>query len=284
MSQISGETKDQYLTLALRINALLTAISLLLIFTFITKESLTVITSDSGGLIFDDAWYPSEGQFNLVPMLSATFLSSIGALLLALPLGILAAIFAIFYAPPFLKSPFRRMVELYASLPSVIFGFWGLTQLVPLVNSYHPPGQSLLAGILVLALMIFPILTLNLMSGLELATLKLERPVHALGIRTSTFIWSILLPQNRAVLFSASILALGRAIGETMAVLMVCGNIPRIPESVFAPVRTLTANIALEMGYAMEGHRSALFATGLVLLLLVAILVLLSQHLWSEEK
>ncbi len=284
MLPLNSETKDQYLTVALRANALITGISLLLIFAFMARESASILVNDGSGLFQDDSWYPTEGKFNLWPMLTATLLSSLGAIVLAFPLGLFAAIFFVFYCPRFLKIPFIRTIELYASLPSVLFGFWGLMHIVPIVNSWHPPGQSLLAGILILTLMIFPILALNIITGLESSSKRFKKLSESLSLSKSTYIWSILLPNNLTVMGSSTVLALGRAIGETMAVLMVCGNIARIPSSALDPVRTLTANIALEMSYAMDNHRSALFVTGLLLLLLVSLLVFARDLLKGAES
>lgn len=282
MLPLKTEARDFYLIAALRANAAITSLALLLIFSFIAWESISALSSSGLGLLLDKAWYPLEGQFTIWPMLAATLISSVGALFIALPFGLFVAVFALFYAPSFFRSPFVRIVELYASLPSVIFGFWGLLHIVPLINNWHPPGQSLLAGILILALMIFPILALNLMAGLREQSSRYEYLSASLGLRHSTFLWSVLIPANYRIICSSSILALGRALGETMAVLMVCGNIVRMPSSIFDPVRTLTANIALEMSYAMEIHRSALFATGLVLLCLVSLLVYAAQYLQNK--
>jgi len=215
----------------------------------------------------------------MIPMLVGSLLLTLGSVTMALPLGLFSALFANFYCPTQFKVFYRRAIELYTGIPSVIFGFWGLMKLVPIINQLHPPGQSLLAGILVLSLMIFPIITLSLISSFEMASKSYFKVSESLGLKKSTYIWFILLPSLRGQLLGATILATGRAIGETMAVLMICGNIVKIPTSVFEPIRTLTANIALEMAYAMGAHRSALFLSGLVLLTMIAVLLLLSDAL-----
>ncbi|MBI2521751.1 MAG: phosphate ABC transporter permease subunit PstC [Bdellovibrio sp.] len=267
----------------LTINGLFSAIAVGLIFIFVTRESLPAIHLKGWAFFIDKSWYPLEGQFNVLPMIAGTIFVSLGALILASPLGLFSAIFISFYAHGSLAWPFRRVVELYAGLPSVIFGFWGLMKLVPMLNEIRPPGQSLLAGILILALMIFPIITLNLMANFRPSSKKYYRVALSLGMRKSTYIWSILLPSLKQQIVGAMILALGRAMGETMAVLMVCGNIVKMPTSIFDPIRTLTANIALEMAYAMNEHRSALFFTGLILFLLIFVLISVADF-WRRHE
>ncbi|WP_419168262.1 phosphate ABC transporter permease subunit PstC [Halobacteriovorax sp.] len=279
MFQLTRSRQDVYLNFFLKINSYFSLLVVLLIFLFIGKESIVALSGHSTSFIFDKSWFPTEGQFNMVPMLVGSLLVTFGSVVLALPFGILSAIFVGFYCPQHIKVFYRRAIELYTGIPSVIFGFWGLMKLVPIINKIQPPGQSLLAGILVLALMIFPIITLSLMSCFEMATTNHFKVSESLGLKKSTYIWFVLLPSLKAQILGASILSIGRAIGETMAVLMVCGNIVKIPSSLFEPVRTLTANIALEMAYAMGTHRSALFLSGLILLVMIGTLLLLSETL-----
>jgi phosphate transport system permease protein len=172
-------------------------------------------------------------------------------------------------------------MELLAGIPSVVYGLWGLVVLVPLITQVQPPGSSLLAGILIVALMILP--TVALLTEASLASLPPAywRGSAALGLGTWATVQGVCLPAIRSGMLTAVMLATARALGETMAVLMVCGNVVQVPESVFAPVRTLTANIALEMAYALDLHRSALFASGLVLMLVVAGLVVLTDR-WID--
>ncbi len=283
MYPLTKKNKDFILDSILTINGLFSAMAVGLIFIFVTRESLLAIQVKGWSFFLDQSWYPLEGQFNVLPMVVGTILVSLGALVLAAPFGLFSALFIVFYSHESIAWPFRRVVELYSGLPSVIFGFWGLMKVVPLLNEISPPGQSLLAGILILALMIFPIITLNLMASFKLASKKYYRISLSLGMRKSTYIWSILLPSLKQQIAGALILALGRAMGETMAVLMVCGNIVKMPTSIFDPVRTLTANIALEMAYAMREHRSALFFTGLILFLLIFLLISIADF-WRGNQ
>ena len=161
------------------------------------------------------------------------------------------------------------MLELLAGIPSVVYGLWGLVVLVPIIQGWQPPGASVLAGILVLALMIVPTVALFADAALRQVPMHLISAAAALGMRRWTITTKVMLPAARHGIGAGVMLAFGRALGETLAMVMVCGNIVQVPASLFDPVRTLTANIALEMAYAQGAQRSALFASGLALLALV---------------
>ena len=259
-----------------------------LIFVFLFWESRHAITHIGVTRFFIDAsWHPSssanEGTFYLVPMVLASLFAVIGAVGLAAPMGIVSAVFMHFYAPAFLATPYRRLIEILSGIPSVIFGFWGLMVLVPLIVRWQAPGTSLLAGTIVLALMVLPTMALIADSAFTTATHNHLHGATALGLSRWCIIRTVFLPITRRSLLTAGVLQCGRAIGETMAVMMVCGNVVKTPTSLFAPVRTLTANIALEMSYAMEDHRAALFFSGSVLLLLVSVLVWFAAFIDQRE-
>lgn len=260
---------------------------LLLILGFVALESWPALQGIGLTRFFSDgAWHPAgaaqTGRYDLSPMLIGTLYAVLGAMLLATPLGVLSAVFCHYYAPPALARGYRRLIELLAGIPSVVYGFWGLVVLVPLIRAWHPPGPSLLAGMLILALMILP--TIALLTDAALASLPAAylRGAAALGLSRWSTTCRVALPAARSGLFTAVCLASGRALGETMAVLMVCGNVVRVPDSVFDPIRTLTANIALEMAYAQEAHRAALFVSGAVLLALIALLAFAADRIGLE--
>lgn len=221
----------------------------------------------------DSSWHPGENSYNLVPMAMGTVLSTLGAILLAGPIGLGSALFCYWYAPPLMASLYSRFLELLAGIPSVVFGFWGLVVLVPLINRWHPPGASLLAGVLILAMMILPTTSLLAQSSLAQVPSEYIRGAAALGLGQWATLRHVVIPAAKSGLWTAALLATGRALGETMAVLMVCGNVAQMPSTIFDPIRTLTANIALEMAYAVDDHRSALFVSGVALLVLILILV-----------
>ncbi|ADE16040.1 phosphate ABC transporter, inner membrane subunit PstC [Nitrosococcus halophilus Nc 4] len=269
---------DKLLAWCLRGCASIAGLIILLIIVFLALEAIPALQQvGASKFFFDRGWHPSplasEGHFNLAPMLVGTLMATGGAILLATPLGIGAALFCHYYAPPFLARLYRRLIELLAGIPSVIYGLWGLVVLVPLIRQLEPPGPSLLAGILILALMILP--TIALLADAALAGLPREytQGAAALGFSRFSLIWHVALPAAKSGLLTGILLGTMRALGETMAVLMVCGNVVQVPGNIFDPIRTLTANIALEMAYAMGDHRSALFVSGLLLMALVMALI-----------
>ena len=266
-------------TLALVAGAIVIPIAIVLI-----RESWPIL-QNIGFLPFftDTAWFPSKALYSLTPMLVSTLLVVGGALLLAAPAGILSALFCRFYAPPAIATLYRRLLELLVGIPGVVYGFWGLVVLVPLINRLHPPGTSLLAGILVLALMTVPTIALTAEASLAEVPPAYLLGAAALGLSRWGTIWGVVLPAARTGLFASLILGTGRALGETMVVLMVCGNIVQVPKGLFDPIRTLPANIALEMAYALGDHRSALFVSGLLLLLASLGLVLVAEAIADKE-
>jgi phosphate transport system permease protein len=281
---LSRLNSDALLIWSLRLVASCSGAVVLLILIFLAREaSPALATIGLSHFLLDAAWLPTENLFNLVPMLWGTVLVSLGALLLAFPAGLLSAAFLRFYSPPALAGPYRGILELLAGIPSVVYGLWGLAVLVPVIAEWKPPGASLAAGIVVLALMILPTLALAADAALGSVPISYLQAASALGFRRSSLLIRIVLPSVRPALLTAVLLASGRALGETMAVLMVCGNIVQTPSSIFDPIRTLTANIGLEMAYAASMHRSALFVSALFLMGLVVALVLVTERLNQER-
>ncbi len=271
---LSPSQSDIVLLWILRLLALITSIIVVLITGFLLLEALPILRQ-VGWLHFvsDRSWHPAEGLYNLMPMLWGSLLVTLGSVLLAAPLGIGSAIFCQYYAPPLVGGFYRQLIELLAGIPSVVYGFWGLVVLVPLIGKLQPPGASLLAGIAILTLMILPTIALTAQASFSGVPTEYLQGAAALGISRWPTIRSVVLTAAKSGIFTGLILGTGRAIGETMAVLMVCGNVVQIPTSLFDPLRTLTANIALEMAYATGNHRSALFVSGLLLMVAIAALV-----------
>ena len=260
--------------------ALIAGAIVLLILFFLIWEAIPLLQQIGlSRFLTDPSWHPASNEFNLMPMLTGTLIVMATSVLVATPLGIVSAVFCQYYAPPAIAQLYRRLIELLAGIPSVVYGFWGLVVLVPLIGRLHPPGPSLLAGTLILTLMILP--TIALVADATFANVAPEylKGCAVLGLSRWATIREVIFPAARAGLITGIILETGRAIGETMAVLMVCGNVVQVPNSLFDPVRTLTANIALEMAYAVDNHRSALFVSGLVLMMLIGILVAIAEVL-----
>lgn len=255
----------------------------LLVTVFLVGEASPLLGGDAIGRLARGEWQPGERLYGLVPMVAGSLVVTTGALLIALPLGVLTAVFLRFYAPPSIARAQRRLLGLLAGVPSVVFGLWGLGVVVPLVRHLHPPGPNVLAAALVLALMVVPTLAVLTDGALGRIPATTREGAAALALSRPTFVWAIALPAARSGIASAAVLAAGRALGETMAVLMVAGNVARVPTGPFDPVRTLTANVALEMAYALGEHRAALFASGLALLVVAVVLALGAEGLASRR-
>lgn len=271
---------DAVLLWVLRSFAAISGAIALLIVAFLLVEALPVLRHVGlGRFLTDPSWNPAENRYNLTPMLWGTLFAMAGSVLIATPLGIFSAVFCHYYAPPLLAQFYRRLIELLAGIPSVVYGFWGLVVLVPLIRQLHPPGTSLLAGIMVLTIMILP--TIALVADASFAKIPDHylRGAAALGLSPWAIVRGVVFPTARSSLITGIILETGRAIGETMAILMVAGNVVQTPKSVFDPIRTLTANIALEMAYAVGDHRSALFVSGLFLMSAIAFLAIAAEFL-----
>ncbi len=275
---------DRILLWSLRFFSFIAGCLLFLIVVFLIHEAWPALQQLGITSFFtDDAWYPTESLYLLTPMLWGTFLATLGAIILAAPTGLLSAVFIHYYAPSLFAIAYRRLIELLAGIPSVVFGLWGLVVLVPLIAKWQPPGPSLLAGMLILFLMILPTITLVIHSSLAQIPVAYIHNATALGLGRWSMIQRVILPSAKSGIFTGIFLGVARALGETMAILMVCGNVVQTPSHLFDPIRTLTANIALEMAYALGNHRSSLFVSGLMLMTIVVIFVLLAEHLRYQE-
>lgn len=274
MFRLNADTRLEFTLLA---TAALSTALLVLVVIFLLKESWPALHGMGWWrFISSESWYPLDRQFSLAPMLAATVVTSLGALLLAAPFGVATAVFSIFYAPPAVAAALQNLIGLMAGIPSVVYGFWGLTVLVPLIAAWEPPGASLLAAVIVLSMMVMPTVMLTTKAALLAVPSAALLGATALGITRQGIILQIALPAAQGRINAGILLATARALGETMAVLMVAGNVVQIPTSVFDPIRVLTANMALEMAYATGEHRAALFVSGLVLTGLVIALTLLA--------
>jgi len=193
------------------------------------------------------------------------------------PIALSVVFYAQYFASRAQQTLLRRWVEVLGAIPSVVYGLVGITVVVPLVNSIAPPGTSLLAAVLVLVPMIVPTAALFYFAAIESLSAELPKIAAALNLSRFRYVTRVVLPSIHRQVVSGGLLAFARALGETMAVLMVAGNVIQIPGSVFDPVRVLTANIALEMGYALGIHRSALFLTGFIMVGFVLLVLLFSE-------
>ena len=219
-------------------------------------------------------WYPLHEEYGIATMIVGSVLATLLALMIAIPLALGCAIFLAEVAPPRVRSIARPAIELLVGIPSVVYGLVGMVVLLPLIAdiSGRGSGSSLLAAGIVLAVMILPTVASISEDSIRAVPMDYKEGALALGATHWQTIRHVMLPAARSGIIAAIILGTGRAIGETMAMLMVIGNSPIFPDSIFSPARTLTGNIAIEVGAATGIHRSALFATGIVLLVLIMLI------------
>lgn len=219
-------------------------------------------------------WKPTAAipEFGILPMIVGSVYTTGIALIIGVPVGLGCAIFLAEIAPRRLAVVLRKSIEILAGIPSIVYGFFGLVVLVPIIRSFKlGPGLSVLAAGLILAIMILPTIISIAEVSLRAVPKSYKDGSLALGASQWQTIRKVSLPTARSGIVSGVILGIGRAVGETMAVILVAGNTPIIPGSIFQPVRTMTVNIVLEMSYVVTGsvHYSALFATGIVLFVFI---------------
>lgn len=257
--------------------ALLSVVSLLLIVGFVFMKGSTPFVTGEYSIIsflFGSDWVPSEGQFGIWPMIVASIYATIGALVIGVPVGLFTAIFLAEIAPKRLAKVISPAIQLLAGIPSVLYGVFGLAIIVPFLqnNLGLARGQSLLAVMIVLAIMMLPTIVTVAETAIRAVPKTYREGSLALGVSEIGTIFKVVVPAAKSGIMAAIVLGLGRAIGETMAVILVAGNSLIIPTSLTDSVRPLTTNIALEMGYAAGTHQEMLFATGIVLFSFILIL------------
>ena len=222
--------------------------------------------------LFGKIWKPSNDIYGIFPMIVGSVYVTGISILIGVPLGLFTALYMTYFAPKRLYRVMKPAVELLAGIPSIVYGFFGLMVLVPLFRSIFGSGKSIMTASVLLSFMILPTIITVSESSLRALDNSLLEGALALGDTKEKAVFRVMVPAASSGILSSVILGVGRSIGETMAVVMVAGNQPRIPGSVLDGVRTMTANIVLEMGYATDLHREALIATGAVLFVFVLIL------------
>ena len=229
-------------------------------------------------------WRPNNDIYGILPMIVGSLYVTAGAIIIGVPIGILTAVFMAFYCPKRIYRPLKAATELLAGIPSVVYGFFGLVVLVPAIRTFGKSlhhaglirsagnGSSILTASRLLGMMILPTTIGLTESSLHAVPTQYYEGAVALGATHERAIFRVVIPAAKSGVIAALVLGVGRAIGETMAVIMVAGNQARMPGSIFKGVRTLTANIVIEMGYAAGLHREALIATGVVLFVFILII------------
>ncbi len=251
-------------------------VALAFILYFIFSEAIPKIM-DIGisEFIFGLEWRPTfePPLYGIFPMIVGSICATFGAILIGLPIGLFVAMYMAFYAPKNIYSFLKSGVNLLAGIPSIVYGLFALTVVVPFIrNTFGGTGLSLLAAIIVLAFMILPTVISLSESALRSVPKVYYEGAIGLGSSKERALWTVVLPSAKSGIFSAIILGVGRAIGETMAVAMVAGNQPLVPGSLLDGIRTMTINIVLEMKYAGQDHTKALVATGGVLFIFILLI------------
>jgi phosphate transport system permease protein len=270
----------------IRVTGVLVIVFLTLIFLFLVREGSATFLEVELRDLFRTRWYPNEAYFGLLPLVLGSFIVTLGAAAISLPLGLLTAVFIAEVVPRWVREILKPFIEILAGIPSVVLGFLGMLAVSPLIREWlnAPTGLTALAGSVMLGYMALPTIVSVAEDALD-AVPKLYRDgALALGATRWQTIWRVTVPAARSGILTAVMLGVGRAIGETMAVMMVTGNAARMPltlNSFLMPVRTMTATIAAEMGEVAQGstHYHVLFAIGLVLFVVTFVVNLVAA--WS---
>ncbi|MDP6792792.1 MAG: phosphate ABC transporter permease subunit PstC [Anaerolineales bacterium] len=246
-----------------------------LIFVFLMREALPTFNEVTIRDLFSQRWYPIESYFGILPLLSGSLVITVGAALIAIPFGLMTAVYIAEIAPRWLRELLKPLVEVLGGIPSVVLGFLGILVLAPLVREmlHVPTGLTAFTGAVLLAGMAIPTIVSVAEDALDTVPKSYRDAALALGATRWQTIWRVTLPAARSGVLTATMLGIGRAIGETMTVMMVTGNAPQIPiglSALFMPLRTMTATIAAEMGEVANGsvHYHVLFSIGLSLFLI----------------
>ncbi|RNL19434.1 phosphate ABC transporter permease subunit PstC [Slackia faecicanis] len=230
-------------------------------------------------------WKPGSDIYGILPMILGSIYATLGALVIGVPIGLFCAVYLSRFASPRVKRLLTPGVELLAGIPSVIYGFFGLVVLVPLIRQvFHVQGMSLLAASIILGVMILPTIITVARNSLDAVPESYYEGALALGADHERSVFRVLVPAAGSGIMAGVVLGVGRAIGETMAVVMIAGNQVQIPNSLLDGVRTLTTNIVMEMGYAADLHRDALIATAVVLFVFVLVINLVFAALNARSK
>ena len=225
-----------------------------------------------------ERWKPQNEIFGILPMIVGSLYVTAGAILFGVPIGILTSVFMAKYCPKRIYKPLKAATELLAGIPSVVYGFFGLVVLVPVIRNIGRSlglggnGSSILTASLLLGIMILPTIIGVTESAIRAVPAHYYEGALALGATHERSIFAVVIPAAKSGVIAGIVLGIGRAIGETMAVIMVAGNQARMPAGILRGIRTLTANIVIEMGYAADLHREALIATGVVLFVFILII------------
>ena len=266
--------KEKVMKLLFFLTALVSIAAVILICIFLFASGIPAI-KEIGVFKFllGTSWKPANNLYGILPMIVGSFYVTAGALIIGVPIGILTAVFMARFAPRSIYAPLKAAVNLMAGIPSVVYGFFGLVVLVPFIReAFGGRGMSVLTASVLLGLMILPTIISVSETSIRAVPESYYEGGLALGASHERSVFFTVLPAAKSGIFAGVVLGIGRAVGETMAVMMVAGNQAVIPDSMLSGVRTLTTNIVLEMGYSTDLHREALIGTAGVLFVFILII------------
>ena len=262
-----------------------------LIFLFLLREGLPAFFEVPLSNLFGARWYPTFSLYGALPLILGSLMVTVPAIAMALPLGVATAVFVREVAPAWAREVLKPMIEVLAGIPSVVLGFFGMTLVAPLIRETlgAPTGLTAFTGALLLAYMALPTIISVAEDALDAVPKGYRDASLAMGATQWQTIWQVVVPAARSGILTAVMLGMGRAIGETMAVMMVTGNAARLPlslDSLFRPVRTMTATIAAEMGEVARGstHYHVLFGIGIVLFLITFLINLAAASAIFQKR
>lgn len=281
-----GNLKEQLMKFVFLTTACVSVAAVVLICIFLFANGVPAI-SEIGifRFLLGTKWKPANNLFGILPMIVGSLYVTAGALVIGVPVGILTAVFIARFCPRRLYKLLKSAINLMAGIPSVVYGFFGLVVLVPLVReTFGGRGMSVLTASILLGLMILPTIISVSEASIQAVPQSYYEGGLALGASHERSVFFTILPAAKSGIFAGIVLGMGRAVGETMAVMMVAGNQAVIPEKITSGVRTLTTNIVMEMGYSTDLHREALIATAVVLFVFILIINLSLSLLKRKEK
>ena len=281
-----SHVKEKIMETVFMLCACVSILSVALICIFLFANGIPAMTKIGFfDFIFGRKWKPSNEIFGIFPMIIGSIYITAGAIIIGVPIGILTAVFLARFCPEKLYKIIKPAVDLLAGIPSVVYGFFGLCVIVPFVrNNIGGDGNSILTASILLGFMILPTIINVSESSIRAVPEKYYQGALALGATHERSVFCTVVPAAKSGIMAGIVLGIGRAIGETMAVIMVAGNQARMPKGILEGIRTMTSNIVMEMGYATDLHREALIATGVVLFVFILIINTLFSILKNKDK
>lgn len=280
-----NQLREKGMQVVFLLTACISVLAVVLICIFLFASGVPAIKEIGlSDFLFGTVWRPANNLYGILPMILGSLYVTAGALVIGVPLGVLSAVFLAQFCPKPLYKPLRAAINLMAGIPSVVYGFFGLVVLVPFVrNHIGGYGMGVLTASILLGIMILPTIITVSESALQAVPSSYYDGAVALGASHERSVFFVMVPAAKRGILAGIVLGIGRAIGETMAVIIVAGNQAIIPDSLTSGVRTLTTNIVMEMGYSTDLHREALIATAVVLFVFI-LLINLTFSVLSRGK